>query len=294
MLCGAVFCRVPPRCVLWAVGVLSWRAGACCCSPLRCVLCVSPGVVLCVACLLRSVRCCVLFCWCAYVVLFVWCVLLLAPGAVVRCRVLCFSLWCSVVRCWVWRPVVVCWLCPLVSVSLSRRVVCFPVVGVFCCGALFACVVFCGAVLSRGAVLLGSAVVLRCCLCLLCPPVACRAVLCCVVGCLRCFVPCGGVCVLWCSFPICQHAQNKLIMTLYYSAPISQSLGHVVEESCLAIRRFVLDPRGCLRWSPLVLSWRACSETQGKNGEGGAEKGRGGTWRKENKSRGRGFRGVAS
>ena len=87
------------------------------------------------------------------------------------------------------------------SVSLSGRVVCFPVVGVVCCGALLSCVVLCGAVLSRGAVLLCSAVVLRCCLGLLCPPVACRAVLCCAVGWLCCFLPGGGVCVLWCSFP---------------------------------------------------------------------------------------------
>ena len=55
--------------------------------------------------------------------------------------------------------------------------------------------------LSRGPVLLCSAVVLRCCWDLLCPPVGCRAVLCCAVGWLCCFLPGGGVCVLWCSFP---------------------------------------------------------------------------------------------
>ena len=70
-----------------------------------------------------------------------------------------------------------------------------------CCGALLSCVVFCGAVLSRGAVLLCSAVVLRCFWGLLCPPVGCRAVLCCAFGWLCCFWPGGGVCVLWCSFP---------------------------------------------------------------------------------------------
>ena len=201
VLCGAVFCGVPPRCVLCAVCVLSWRGGACCCSPLCLVLCVSRGAVLCVPCALRSVRCCASLCWCARVVLFVWCVLLLAPGAVVRCCVLCCFLWCAVVRCWVWLPVVVCWWRVSVLVSLSGRVVCFPVVGVVCCGALLSCVVFCGAVLSRGAVLLCSAVVLRCCWGLLCPPVGRRAVLCCAVGWLCCFWPGGGVCVLWCSFP---------------------------------------------------------------------------------------------
>ena len=208
VLCGAVFCGVPPRCVLCAACVLLWRAGARCCSPLCCVLCVSFGVVLCVPCPLRSVRCCVPLCRCAWFVLFVWGVLLPAPGAVVRCCVLWCFLWRSVVRCWVWRPVVVCRWCVPVSVSLSGRLVCFPVVGVVCCGALLPCVVFCGAVLSRDAVLLCSAVVLRCCLCLLCPPVACRAPLCCAVGCLFCFVPGGGVCVLWCPFPPCRHAQK--------------------------------------------------------------------------------------
>ena len=200
VLCGAVFCGVPPRCVLCAVCVLSWHGGACCCSRLCLVLCVSRGAVLC-PCALRSVRCCASLCWCARVVLFVWCVLLLAPGAVVRCCVSCCFLWCAVVRCWVWWPVVVCCWRVSVSVSLSGRVVCFPVVGVVCCGALLSCVVFCGAVLSRGALLLCSAVVLRCCWGLLCPPVGCRAVLCCPVGWLCCFWPGGGVCVLWCSFP---------------------------------------------------------------------------------------------
>ena len=197
-LCSAALCfAVFPR----AVCVLSWRGGACCCSPLCFVLCVSRGAVLCVPCALCSVRCCASLCWCARVVLFVWCVLLLAPGAVVRCCVLCCFLWCAVVGCWVCWPVVVCWWRVSVSVSLSGRVVCFPVVGVVCCGALPSCVVFCGAVLSRGAVLLCSAVVLRCCWGLLCPPVGCRAVLCCAVGWLCCFLPGGGVCVLWCSFP---------------------------------------------------------------------------------------------
>ena len=201
MLCGVVFCRLPPRCVLCAVCVLSWCGGARCCLPLCFVLCVSWGAVLCIPCPLRFVRCCASLCWCACVVLFVWCVLLLAPGVVMRCCVLCCFLWCAVVRCRVWRPVVVCWWRVSVLVSPSGCVVCFPVVGVACCGALLPCVMFCGAVLSRGAVLLCSAVVLRCCWCLLCPPVACRAVPCCAVGWLCCFVPGGGVCVLWCSFP---------------------------------------------------------------------------------------------
>ena len=188
VLCGVVFCGVPPRCVLCAVCVLSWRGGACCCSPLCFVLCVSRGAVLCVPCALRSVRCCASLCWCGRVVLFVWCVLLLAPGAVVRCCVLCCFLWCAVVRCWVCWPVVVCWWRVSVSLSLSGRVICFPVVGVVCCGALLSCVVFCGAVLS---------VVLCCCALLsFCGAVgACLAllwavVLCCVVLLVGCAVFC--------------------------------------------------------------------------------------------------------
>ena len=212
--CGAV-----PRCARWvlllvapcplalpvALGPCALRRCVLRCSPVRCVCCRGAGVRAVVG---RSALCCVcpgVLC-CAFSVLSALC------GAVLRCAgalALCCScgarccwrlvLWCAVVRCWVWWPVVVCWW--RVSVSLSGRVVCFPVVGVVCCGALLSCVVFCGAVLSRGAVLLCSAVVLRCCWGLLCPPVGCRAVLCCAVGWLCCFLPGGGGCVLWCSFP---------------------------------------------------------------------------------------------
>ena len=209
-LCSAVLCfAVFPRAVCSVLCVFC--RGAVVRAVVRrsalCCVCPGRGAVLCVSCALRSVRCCASLCWCARVVLFVWCVLLLAPGAVVRCCVLCCFLWCAVVRCWVWWPVVVCWWRVSVSVSLSGRVVCFPVVGVVCCGALLSCVVFCGAVLPRGAVLLCSAVVLRCCWGLLCPPVGCRAVLCCAVGWLCCFLPGGGARVLWCSFP---HAVRSL------------------------------------------------------------------------------------
>ena len=177
------------------------------CSPVLCVFC-SGAVVRAVV--RRSALCCVcpgVLC-CAFPVLSALC------GAVPRCAgalaVCCLCgacccwrlvLWCAMVPCWVWWPVVFCWWRVSVSVSLSGRVVCFPVVGVVCCGALLSCVVICGAVLLRGAVLLCSAVVLRCCWGLLCAPVGCRAVLCCAVGWLCCFLPGGGVCVLWCSFP---------------------------------------------------------------------------------------------
>ena len=229
VLCGAVFCGVPPRCVLCAVCVLSWPGGACCCSPLCLVLCVSRGAVVCVPCALRSVRCCASLCWCARVVLFVWCVLLLAPGAVVRCCVLCCFLWCAQVRCWVWWPVVVCWWRVSVSVSLSGRVVCFPVVGVVCCvpcfpvlcfvvlccrvvlcccamlsccGAVGACfallwaVVLCCVVLLVGCAVFGPVVVSACCGALF-------LVLC--VPCLLRSVRCGALlCWLWCPASLCR------------------------------------------------------------------------------------------
>ena len=377
--CCAALLRVVSSGVVLSSAVLrSLGAAACCavpsgaarrpgalCSAALCFVVFRRAVcsVLCVFCrgavvravVRRSALCSVcpgVLC-CAFPVLSALC------GAVLRCAgalALCCScgacccwrlvLWCAVVRCWVWWPVVVCWWRVSVSVSLSGRVVCFPVVGVVCCGALLSCVVFCvfyckpvndkggpchasdcdlrsgcmlqmkrqqytndgkpvthqdhfrctitcgycgkrrhyedechikkresdklkrqeaerqktrtparnppngdkggkgggkgggknvpsnpqrrssapvatptpaatpapaagdpkkrpqgGAVLSRGAVLLCSAVVLGCCWGLLCPPVGCRAVLCCAVGWLCCFLPGGGVCVLWCSFP---------------------------------------------------------------------------------------------
>ena len=184
-LCSAALCfAVFPRAVCSVLCVFC-RGAVVRAVVRRSALCCAGGAVPCVPCPLRSVRCC-------------------ASPLCCSCGVCCcwrLVLWCAVVRCWVWWPLVVCWWRVSVSVSLSGRVVCFPVVGVVCCGALLSCVVFCGAVLSRGAVLLCSAVVLRCCLGLLCPPVGCRAVLCCAVGGLCCFLPGGGVCVLWCSFP---------------------------------------------------------------------------------------------
>ena len=62
---GAVFCLVSPRCVCFAV--------VCCCLVLCFVPCASWGVVLCVPCPLRPVRCC--------------CASLLALGALLPCAV---------------------------------------------------------------------------------------------------------------------------------------------------------------------------------------------------------------
>ena len=236
-LCIAALCSfsVPPRCVLCAVCVLAWRAGACCCSPLCCVLCVSWGVVLCVLCALHSVRCCASLCWCACVVLSVWCVLLLAPDAVVRCCVLCYLLCCSVVRCWVWGP----WLsaggvfrrpCPcLAAWCASLWFVWFAVVP---CLPEWCSVVLC----CRFAVMF-----------LLALPtcgLSCCAVLCCWLSVLffaRWWCLCAVV-----PFPSLPAGTKTLIITLCYPTPVSVSVVHVVGESALAVRRCVDDLRGCL------------------------------------------------
>ena len=131
--------------------VLPWCGRACCCL----LLCLVPwlfwAVSLCGSCPPRSVRCCALLCWCACVVLFECPALFPAPGPVVHCCVLCCCLWCAVARCWVWLSASGFWWRVSVSVSVSDHLPCFPVVGVFGCGALHPCAVFRGAVLSFGA-----------------------------------------------------------------------------------------------------------------------------------------------
>ena len=257
-VCGAAFCGAPPRCVLCAVCALSWRVGACCCSPLCFLLCVSCGVLPCVSCPLHSVRCCAALCWCACVVLCVWYLLLLAPGAVVRC----FPVSCSVVLC-----------CPVV----------------LCCRALLS---FSGAVCARFA--------------LPCPVVRRRAVLCCDVGCVRCFWPGCGVCVLWCHFPPCQHAKKTLIIALCYPAPVSVSAAYGVEESGPVVCRFVVDP-GSVVFDGVVLFVLSCVDgvvfyqvSDLPAARQRAKPARVGQKREqevhgeENKARGREFRGVAS
>ena len=232
VLCGAVFCGVPSRCVLCAVCVLSWRGGACCCSPLCFVLCVSRGAVLCVPCALRSARCCASLCWCARVVLFVWCVPLLALWcAAVCCAVSCGVPWCGAgsVGPWLFAGGVFRCRCPcLAAWSASLWLVWFAVVPCFpvscsvvlCCRVVLCCcslLSFCGAVGACFALLWAVAL---CCVVLLvgcavfCPVVVsarcgalslvpwcraaawCRGVLSCrLVG----FVSCVGVVVPTCK-----------------------------------------------------------------------------------------------
>ena len=229
VLCGAVFCGVPPRCVLCAVCVLSWCGGACCCSPLCLVLCVSRGAVLCVPCALRSVRCCASLCWCARVVLLcgacccwrlvLWCAAVccavscgvprcgagsggpwLSAGGVFRCRCPCLAAWSA--SLWlVWFAVVPCFpvLC---SVVLCCRVVLCCCALLSCCGAVGACfallwaVVLCCVVLLVGCAVFGPVVVSACCGALflaLCVPCLLRSVRC---GALLCW--------LWCPASLCR------------------------------------------------------------------------------------------
>ena len=150
---GGVFrCRCPCL-AAWSASLwLVWFAVVPC-FPVLC------SVVLCC----RVVLCC--------------CALLSCCGAVGAC----FALLWAVVLCCVVLFLARWWCLRAVVLFSSRRA--FPVFSALCaalpccagCGALLPCVVCCGAVLSSGAVLSCSAVVLRCCLCLLCPPAACRA-----------------------------------------------------------------------------------------------------------------------
>ena len=216
MLCCPVLCcaRRVPLLVAPCPLVLPVALGPC--ALRRCVLRCSPVLrVFCRGAVVRAVvRCSALCCVCPGVLCCAFPVLSGLCGAVLRCaggsrcavrvvRAVAGAWCCGVPWCgagsggpWFSAGGVFRCRCPCPaawSVSL--------VVGVVCCGALLSCVVFCGAVLLRGAVLLCSAVVLRCCWGFLCAPVGCRAVLCCAVGWLCCFLPGGGVCVLWCSFP---------------------------------------------------------------------------------------------
>ena len=210
-LCSAALCfAVFPR----AVCVLSWRGGACCCSLLCFVLCVSRGAVLCVPCPLRSVRC-----WCARVELFVRCVLLLAPGAVV-CRgavlglvargfllVACFGVGVPVwprglFPLWfVWFAVVPCFPVSF-SVVLCCRVVLCCCALLSCCGAVGACfallwaVVLCCVVLLVGCAVFCPVVLSACC--------GARFLVLCV-PCLLRSVRCGALlCWLWCPASLCR------------------------------------------------------------------------------------------
>ena len=168
---GAVLGLVARGCLLVAcfgVGVPVWPRGL-----LPCGWC---GLLWCPAFLCRVLWCCAVA-WCCAVVLCCRVAVLLGL-ALPSCGLLC----CAVLCCWLAVLFLARWWC-LRAVVLFSSCCAFPVFSALCaavpccagCGALLPCVVCCGAVLSCRAVLSCSAVVFRCCLCLLCPPAACRA-----------------------------------------------------------------------------------------------------------------------
>ena len=137
--CRSAFCCVCPWLSCCVVPVLSALCGV----VLRCAV----ALALCCSCGLRCFWCLVL-----------WCV-----------AVCCASfLWCAVVRYWVWFSAVVFWWRVLVSLSLSGRLACFPVVGwlaaALCSSVLCPVVLCCRVVLCRGIlVFLCGAVCVCCC-----------------------------------------------------------------------------------------------------------------------------------
>ena len=219
VLCFAVLVRV--RCAVRVVRAVAgaWCCGALLCVlcvvlfPLVCcgallglvargcllVTCLGVGVPVCPRGLLPCGSCGALWCpaslccvlWCCAVA---WCC-----AAVFCCRVAvllglvspsCGLSCCAVLCCWL-AVLVFAWWCCLRAVVLFPSCFAFPVFSALCAAvpccagfsAMLHCVVRCGALLSCGAVLSCSAVALWCCLCLLCPPVACGAAPCCAVLC---------------------------------------------------------------------------------------------------------------
>ena len=220
----ACWCVLLFAAVLGAVCVLRFRAVRFLSSPLCAVPCCAVLVRLrCAVCVLRAVA----GAWCCGALLCVVLFPLVVCGAVLRLVARgCLLLPCFGVGVPVWPTgLLPCGCCGLLWCPASLCPVLSYCRLVLCCCALPS---FCGAVCA--------------CLALMWPVVRRRAVLCCAVGCLCCFLPGGGVCVLWCPFPPWWHAQKTLILTLCYPAPVSLSVDDIIEESGLVVRRIVADP----------------------------------------------------
>ena len=191
--CPAFLCRVLWCCaVAWCCAVVLCRrvavllglalpsCGLSCCAVLCCWLAVVSArcgalfLVLCVPCLLRSVRCVALLCWLWY------------PASL--CRVLwrCAVVWCcAVVLCCRFAVLFVLAL-PSCGLSCGASVVC-AVIGASCCGVSLCVVVSPWAFCGGGAALVCRGVLLCCALsCGVLRPVprpavpCCPAVLCCL------------------------------------------------------------------------------------------------------------------
>ena len=198
---GAFRCRCPCL-AAWSASLwLVWFAVVPC-FPVSCSVVLCCRLVLCSCALLSccgAVGACFALLWpvvLCCVVLLVGCAVLVPGGGVC-------VLWCSFTRAVrsLSSP-----LCALRCLAVLAVVSCLPVL----CAVALCCrvVLCCRALLS----LCGAVCV---CFALLRPVVRRRAVLCCAVGCLCCFLPGGGVCVLWCPFPPCRHAQKKTSIILH-------------------------------------------------------------------------------
>ena len=287
LLCAVLFCcaRLVPLLVVPCPLALPVALGPC--ALRRCVLRCSPAV---------CALCCVFFVvawWCALFFAALLCAVCVLGCCAVRplssplCAVLCFAVLVRL-RCAVpvVRAVAGAWCCgALPCVMLLSLVCCGAVLGLVACGFLLvACFgvgvpvsprgllpcgwcgllwcstslcVFCGAVLSRGAVLLCSAVFLRCCGCLLCPPVACCAALCCAVGWLCSFLPGGGVCVLWYSFPRAMRSLSSPLCALLCLAVLAVVPCFPVSCAVALCCRVVLCYRALLSFCGAVCAWFA-------------------------------------
>ena len=188
--CFALLWAVVPCCVVLLVGCAVF------CPVVVSACCGALFLVLCVPCLLRSVRCGALLCW-------LWC-----PPSL--CRVLwrCAVVWCCAVVLWCRFPVLFVFALPSCGLSCGASVVC-AVVGASCCGVSLCVVVspwaLCGVVVLLWCVVVSFRAV-RCPVvsCALCRVLRCRAALRCCAGWLCCAVVCAaGVCFSFCPPFLC-------------------------------------------------------------------------------------------
>ena len=262
---GAVLGLVARGCLLVAcvhVSVPVWPRGLFPCG--------WRGLLWCPASLCRVLWCCAVA-WCCAVVLCCRVVVLLGL-ALPSCGLLC----CAVLCC----PLAVLsfarWWC-LRAVVLFPSCCAFPVFSALCaavpccagCGALLPCVVCCGTVLSSGAVLSCSAVVLQCCLCVLCPPVACRAAPCCAVLC------------CWLSVLFLARWWRLCAVVPFPSLPArTKNINYLTCQPAFV----AVSVLACLGGCVVLDLTRRTFHLQRKGGEsveGGARSGGEGTWRKE-------------
>ena len=98
-----------------------------------------------------------------------------------------------------------------------------------------------------------------------------------------------------CPFPPCRHSQKALIISLCYPAAVSVSVVSPFATLLLIPAALSLIKSSCLSSYELMVSfflefhptWLACIEMEGKYGEGLAQTGSGGTWRREQSERAR-------